>query len=792
MEESEYLAIKKFQAIYGCPPTGATGPAGISGSSTNTGATGPTGGTGCTGPMGVAINTGATGATGCTGITGPTGVIGPIGLPGNSSGQVLYFNPSMSDPLIGGYYVLDVAPYVSNATRSLVTNFSGTSTPYLIGAFITPAYFPNATAIPPGILDFNCWTFITGSSAVCYVYMEFYKRTAANVETLLYTTGVSGNMVPGSIYELDLTTAVQIAYTNLLTTDRLVAKVWGVKTAGDASTNITMYFEGNSYYTHLHTTFSVLGATGPTGITGSTGTTGLTGSTGNTGTTGATGCTGNTGITGSTGNTGTTGITGPTGFTGNTGITGSTGNTGNTGTTGPTGFTGNTGITGSTGNTGNTGPTGRLEFVGPTGAVLFYDGTSVTGSTGLRFTPGGTDLFISSNIIPTETNVYTLGSTGAVWKSIFMGPGTLNISGPTAGVIGTLGTDQNAILYSQYGFATPFINIGPSIDVINDPGTIGGWVIGPTGTLGEDGYDLIAQQKTPGLGLPAGLTGPVFSLTRANSTGPTGNTGATGRTGSTGSTGNSGATGSTGPTGLTGVSGATGSTGSTGNSGATGSTGNSGATGSTGNTGPTGSTGNSGATGSTGNTGPTGITGRTGPTGVSGATGSTGATGTIGPTGPAGTASSLSYAAGNFPYANSTSMLTTALLATQTAIYRVGPVTATATSVFMVTTNLCFISQDSNIQITVGRATSLANSVIQANNTNIVSNVAGLTLPVTSPSYYMAAFPGGFLNNGAVNINGFALDSPGAGTFYYTLWASDAGHHTYSDMTAVLTVLTVQ
>jgi hypothetical protein len=166
-------------------------------------------------------------------------------------------------------------------------------------------------------------------------------------------------------------------------------------------------------------------------------------------------------------------------------------------------------------------------------------------------------MFIGGNIIPATTNVYSLGATGAVWKSIFMGPGTLNISGPGE-VIGTIGTDQNAIVYTKSGFATPFINIGPGIDIIDDPGAIGGWVIGPTGTLGQPGYDLIAQQKQPGIGLPAGLTGPVYSLTRANSTGPTGVTGLTGRTGSTGTTGLTGTTGTTGPTGTIGTTGPTG------------------------------------------------------------------------------------------------------------------------------------------------------------------------------------------------------------------------------------------
>jgi hypothetical protein len=65
-----------------------------------------------------------------------------------------------------------------------------------------------------------------------------------------------------------------------------------------------------------------------------------------------------------------------------------------------------------------------------------------------------------------------------------------------------VGTDLNNIAYTQYGFSTPFINIGPAIGF---PGAIGGWQIGPTGT-GAD-YTLSAQQNTP-----AGLTGPVYTI----------------------------------------------------------------------------------------------------------------------------------------------------------------------------------------------------------------------------------------------------------------------------------------
>ena len=145
---------------------------------------------------------------------------------------------------------------------------------------------------------------------------------------------------------------------------------------------------------------------------------------------------------------------------------------------------------------------------------MYYDGTQVQGNTGLIYLPvsnGGSGIFIEGSIVPTQNNVFSLGFTGARWADVFMGPGTLNIAGPS-GANATIGSDQNAIVYTQSGFATPFINIGPTINSL-DPGAIGGWVLGPTGTLGASDYDLTAQQKLPGASVPAGLTGPIYSLT---------------------------------------------------------------------------------------------------------------------------------------------------------------------------------------------------------------------------------------------------------------------------------------
>lgn len=261
-----------------------------------------------------------------------------------------------------------------------------------------------------------------------------------------------------------------------------------------------------------------------------------------------------------------TGLLGPVGLTGDTGPTGNTGPTGSTGPTGPTGtFT----VIG-------TGGTGYAMFLNPDDN-LFYTNSSLQiavssgtqqiqasadfvpkthltynlGQSGMAWNsifvgPGslhigdatlsatGTNVVIQGNIQPSLSNTLSLGSTGLPWKEIYMGPGTLNIVGPS-GANATLGSDQNGIAYAAKGFACPFINIGPSISAIDDPGAIGGWVLGPTGTLGSPDYDLIAQQKLPGAAVPAGLTGPVYSLiNRQGSTGSTGNTGPTGAAGQNG------------------------------------------------------------------------------------------------------------------------------------------------------------------------------------------------------------------------------------------------------------------
>lgn len=206
------------------------------------------------------------------------------------------------------------------------------------------------------------------------------------------------------------------------------------------------------------------------------------------------------------------------GVTGNTGCTGGTG----TGTSGPTGPQG---IPGSATLTGATGPTGTF-FISPygTGSVLVVDPLNTYKIFQSNITTTEGQINVSGNIIPTSTNTFTLGKTGSTWKEVFVGPGTINISGPTGyNTTGKIGTNLDGIVYTQLGFATPFINVGPAIDPFSPVGTIGGWNIYSTGSTGNIIDDLVAQQ----INNTGGFTGPVYSLIQGNKTGSTGTSGPT-------------------------------------------------------------------------------------------------------------------------------------------------------------------------------------------------------------------------------------------------------------------------
>ena len=94
------------------------------------------------------------------------------------------------------------------------------------------------------------------------------------------------------------------------------------------------------------------------------------------------------------------------------------------------------------------------------------------------------------------------------------------------------------------------------------------------------------------------------------------------------------------------------------------------------------------------------------------------------------------------------------------------------------------------VSLTVGRASVPAATNIQS--TNIVNGLSPLTLPQPGAgtyNYYMASqrLP----NNVNFNLCGSALDKPGAGSFYYTIWMHSDNSYNYVEMAVSLIVLQI-
>lgn len=113
---------------------------------------------------------------------------------------------------------------------------------------------------------------------------------------------------------------------------------------------------------------------------------------------------------------------------------------------------------------------------------LYYNNNLITNNN---------EIIISTNLIPNENIQYSLGNNKKRWKELYIGPGTINISGPDPNVFATLGADNKGVAYTEFGFATPLINIGASSLT---PGVVGGWKVSASGVQGSPSYDLIAQE----------------------------------------------------------------------------------------------------------------------------------------------------------------------------------------------------------------------------------------------------------------------------------------------------------
>ncbi|MFY7886412.1 MAG: hypothetical protein ACOVOV_16365, partial [Dolichospermum sp.] len=108
---------------------------------------------------------------------------------------------------------------------------------------------------------------------------------------------------------------------------------------------------------------------------------------------------------------------------------------------------------------GPTGPSGLNSTIGgKSSQIIFNQSGSATGSNNaLTYleSPTGSIIYAGSSLLPLTSASYNLGSPDYLWKSIYISTGTIFI-GPT----GTLGLDNNGVISSAGGFASPFVTVG--------------------------------------------------------------------------------------------------------------------------------------------------------------------------------------------------------------------------------------------------------------------------------------------------------------------------------------------
>ena len=203
---------------------------------------------------------------------------------------------------------------------------------------------------------------------------------------------------------------------------------------------------------------------------------------------------------------------------GTDGNAGTDGTDGAVGPTGPAGTDGNAGTDGTDGTDGNAGTDGTDGAVGPTGPAG-PDGTDgVDGAVGPTGPAGPCtyvlDLaLIDGNLVPSEDDTYSLGSSLLRWKDLQLGPGTLYIEDQVTGSqVGVTVIDGALLLDGADSLRIGNIRLTPKgIESIASDEDI------EIGNLGDTGYVLMARglkfpdgtiQTTATLEGPEGPEGP--------------------------------------------------------------------------------------------------------------------------------------------------------------------------------------------------------------------------------------------------------------------------------------------
>lgn len=213
---------------------------------------------------------GTTGSNGTSGTSGMNGTSGSSGLSGEASGRVYYLEYTTNSD-IGGYKLASDTP-IGLTSTPIIATVSGTSS-ILVGSFLTAIDQPNVTALPAGTAYRSAHVKVDGSSRSAKLILEIYKRSSGGTETLLRTdeSDAFSNTLTAQV---DWNTTFPLS-ASLLTTDRLLFKLYAVRVSGPASFDVTVYFEDDTA-SFVKTTISV-GGVGPAGTSGTSGISGTSG-----------------------------------------------------------------------------------------------------------------------------------------------------------------------------------------------------------------------------------------------------------------------------------------------------------------------------------------------------------------------------------------------------------------------------------------------------------------------------------------------------------------------------------
>ncbi len=496
---------------------------------------------------------------------GDSGLSGISGQNGISTGQIYYFNESVTQtPLT--YKELSPTP-LATAQQVVTKTITGSTNDVLISEFITDEL--GFAVIPGGTQRFHHHFLKPASNDGLEYYCQIDLANSAGTSYNTFTANTNTALIGwvDNVTPVESLTDLVLPTTTINSTDRMIVRIYANNI--DATNHIlNWYTEGTSYYSFAVTSVGVIGNSGLSGLSGIVGISGISGLQGISGISGIVGTSGLSGLEGSSGIVGNSGLSGISGIQGTSGLSGISGIVGTSGLSGISGIVGTSGLSGISGIVGTSGLSGISGLVGVSGL------SGIVGTSGLSGIVGTSGLSGISGLVGTS------GLSGIV--------GTSGISG----IVGTSGLSGISGLVGTSGLS----------------GLVGvSGLSGISGIVGTSGLSGIS-----GLVGTSGLSGLV------------GESGLSGLVGNSGISGISGLVGNSGISGLEGLSGISGLVGNSGISGIVGTSGISGLEGQSGISGIVGSSGISGLVGVSGISGLEGVSGISGIVGTSGISGISG------------------------------------------------------------------------------------------------------------------------------------------------------------------------